>query len=150
MPAKANAKESRRATDFHAVTHSLSLAGRAGGGVPFLELYLSQGKTCKVEVPDIPLVRKFLHRWSVQVQKPGLAYVKADFDGHSFYMHRYIMSYQRGKCGFLEHVRIPDSLVVDHINGDGLDNRRSNLRIVTRITNRHNTARTRARKGQEK
>lgn len=39
------------------------------------------------------------------------------------YLHRFLME-------------PPDGLVVDHINGDGLDNRRSaNLRVVTQSTN---------------
>lgn len=41
------------------------------------------------------------------------------------YMHRYILN-------------APQGMHVDHINGDGLDNRRSNLRLATRSQNQHN------------
>lgn len=40
-------------------------------------------------------------------------------------MHRLIM-------------QTPDGMETDHINGDGLDNRRSNLRVCTKSENQHN------------
>ena len=42
--------------------------------------------------------------------------------GKTIYLHRVIMN-------------PPDGMVVDHINGDGLDNRRQNLRICTQRDN---------------
>jgi hypothetical protein len=36
---------------------------------------------------------------------------------------------------------------IDHINGDKLDNRRTNLRYLTRTFNNHNTSKTTARSG---
>lgn len=40
-------------------------------------------------------------------------------------MHRYVLD-------------APQGIQVDHVNGDGLDNRRGNLRLATRAQNQHN------------
>lgn len=44
---------------------------------------------------------------------------------HRFFLHR-------------EIIEVPSRLVVDHINGNGLDNRRENLRAATRSENQWN------------
>lgn len=54
-------------------------------------------------------------------------YVNIRKGKHSIRMHRVIMG-------------APDDLVVDHINHNGLDNRRSNLRICTHSQNQRNRA----------
>lgn len=61
-------------------------------------------------------------------------YARANTDRGRIYLHRYIMSPEEGK-------------VVDHLNGNGLDNRRSNLRVVTLSTNGHNRVKTKYPKG---
>lgn len=49
------------------------------------------------------------------------------WDGTKVYLHRIICD-------------LPDGMEVDHINGNGLDNRRSNLRVVSRTENNMNRA----------
>jgi hypothetical protein len=54
-------------------------------------------------------------------------------DGSAAYLHREVLQLERD-----------DPRVVDHINGDRLDNRRANLRIVTRRQNMENMKLSRA------
>ena len=54
---------------------------------------------------------------------PGYAYFT--LEGKRFYLHRYIMG-------------SPEGYLVDHRNGNRLDNRKENLRLVDRRTNAHN------------
>lgn len=59
-------------------------------------------------------------------------HARASVDGKNIILHRFIMN-----C--------PKDMVVDHINGDGLDNRRENLRICTQsqnCANRHFTTKS--------
>lgn len=73
-------------------------------------------------------------RWSLG--KRG--YPRARIDGKAQMMHRIVMDLELADdaTGLLE---------VDHINGDRLDCRRSNLRMVTRAQNHQNRHRTRSR-----
>lgn len=52
-------------------------------------------------------------------------YVMASIDGRNVRLHRYILDAPQGR-------------VVDHINGDGLDNRRKNIRLCTQSENLRN------------
>jgi hypothetical protein len=94
---------------------------------------LTQGEVALVDDKDYEPLMKF--QWSVyggtrEYEKTKYALrrgVRPDGGQTTVKMHRQIL----GLTNQDEHV--------DHINGNGLDNRRSNLRIVTRSANLHNT-----------
>jgi len=64
------------------------------------------------------------YRWNA-FDSGGKLYARRSFPGGTILMHREIM-------------QPPDGMVVDHINGNGLNNRRSNLRNCTPRQNEHN------------
>lgn len=82
------------------------------------DILMRWGRTVRVDDNDFDWLNSY--RWSVT-----LWYAATTIGGRSVYMHRLIMD-------------PPEGLVVDHRNGDGLDDRRSNLRIVTRSENSRN------------
>lgn len=72
-----------------------------------------------IDAEDLHLIAR--HTW--RVHRRG--YVVRLCGGKSIFLHRVIMAPSAG-------------LVVDHINGDKLDNRRSNLRVCTNAQNSMN------------
>lgn len=73
-----------------------------------------------VDVGDLPLISELEVRWcAISAGKAtGGFYAKRKEHGRTVYMHRLIAGAKPGE-------------VVDHANGDGLDNRRVNLRVGT-------------------
>jgi hypothetical protein len=85
--------------------------------------------TAYVDDADRDLVAS--SRWSVGGSRGQ--YAKATIDGRRVYLHRLVMGLAPG-----------DGLEVDHIDRDGFNNRRSNLRVVAHAENRQNTSGWRA------
>ena len=87
---------------------------------------LTDGRHFLVDASDVELVRQF--HWHAACRGRYVARNKKNEVGEwgaLEYLHRYLMSPTNG-------------LHVDHANGDGLDNRRSNLRLATRFENLRN------------
>ncbi len=81
---------------------------------------LTKRKFGTVDEIDRPIVEKY--RWHA-ANFNGKWYAKRSFPkGKTIYLHRVILN-------------ALDSLIVDHINGDGLDNRRCNLRLTDKSGN---------------
>lgn len=69
-------------------------------------------------------------------------------DGKLYAYRQYQVDYER-KTVLLHRqlMNAPDGVKVDHINGDGLDCRRSNMRLATNEQNRQNARRKRSKSG---
>lgn len=92
-----------------------------------MEIGLSKDKTAIIDDEDFNRVNKF--KWSYH-SRLHLEYARGRVNGKMTYLHRLIMNF-------------PTKMEIDHINGNGLDNRKCNLRIVT---HQENMARQRVRK----
>lgn len=101
----------------------------------WVELPLTKGKVAKIDRADMLIVGGFT--WLAQVVAGRWSARRFFRDGRggnrSIYLHRWIME-------------APDGMMVDHVNGDALDNRRANLRVCTAQQNTANRKKRRARK----
>jgi hypothetical protein len=103
-------------------------------------IHLSRGKVAIVDADDYLRLRYY--KWYVKVTvRVGRTIYYAvrlvygpNRERRPIYMHRAIMNAKRGR-------------VVDHINGNGLDNRRTNLRLCTHQENSWNTHSSRSLSG---
>lgn len=92
----------------------------------------NSNKVAMIDASDKELTDK-VRSWSLR--RNGYAEGRIIGGGRKVFLHRLIM---------YEELDKPENagLQVDHINGDRLDNRRVNLRIVTASTNKRNCRRT--------
>lgn len=88
---------------------------------------LTRGKFAVVDDSDFEEINQW--KWCFVPSREGTGYAfRSKGKGgtwESFLMHRVIM-------------KPPKSMMIDHINHDGIDNRRENLRIVTNSQNQSN------------
>lgn len=93
---------------------------------------LSQGYVAIIDAADAPLVDGV--NWAAWVARKRDGSIRSVYairtcahsNPTSIYLHRVIMGE-------------PSHLDVDHIDGDGLNNRRANLRLATTAQNQHNS-----------
>lgn len=90
-----------------------------------VEIVLTRGAVALIDDEDAASVSAF--SWCL-IDNGRQRYAMARYCGKHFQLANWIM-------------RPPPQLVVDHINGDGLDNRRCNLRICTQNENLQNRRR---------
>lgn len=89
------------------------------------QIALTQGKFTLVSRRDYTNLKR--HKWYAWCSR-GKWYARRNGRDHSaIFMHRIILG-----------LGTSDTRKGDHRNGDGLDNRRSNLRIATLAQNQHN------------
>ncbi len=92
-----------------------------------LEIHLGRGFVALADEADHD--RLMQHKW--------LHHIRV---GYGCYARRAIHAEGRTRCEGMHTFLMcpPPGFVVDHINGNGLDNRRCNLRVATRIENARN------------
>jgi len=96
-------------------------------GYTMKEIPLSQGKMALVDDEDYAMLMGY--KWCVRLANHGNLYAfrieLVNGRNRGIHMHRVLL-------------KAPDHYQVDHINGNGLDNRKSNLRLCTQSQNMHN------------
>lgn len=101
----------------------------------WVEVPLSRGYVALIDEADAP--RVLAHKWQASLRRGGLCYARTKISAvvceccrrawqQTVYMHAFILGPP------------PEGHVIDHINRNGLDNRRENLRFATSSENARN------------
>ena len=96
------------------------------------EIKLANGKGIAL-VDDADFEKVNQYKWKVSTRYARHSYREGK-KIKGIQMHRFLL-------------KAPINMQVDHINGNGLDNRRSNLRLATRSQNQWNTKRVNSKTG---
>lgn len=111
----------------HGRTLALDTPVDMGTGVAVV--FLGHHRFTIIDSDDIERVGK--HNWRLSTAKERPDYAVTQIGRKNVYLHRFILEAKTGE-------------LVDHINHDGMDNRKSNLRLAT---HRQNVAHQRVRSG---
>ena len=76
-------------------------------------------------IDGIDFANLLTYKWSIKLSK-NTAYLRTYVYGKTVYMHQMVIG------------ETPTGYVIDHINGNGMDNRRCNLRIASPAQNQWN------------
>ena len=102
---------------------------------------LTRGLVAMIDASDYPVLSAYnwiaSPRGGSEPSELGLFYAASTIRGKKLTMHRFLMGE-------------PKSLEVDHVNGDGLDNRRCNLRVCTHQENLRNRRPRRDLRGRKR
>jgi len=94
----------------------------------YKKIKLTKNKIALISIEDFEQVNQY--KWRANEtqskRKNKKYYALRCASGQKIYMHRFILS---------RITDIPAGFVVDHVNGDSLDNRRENLRILSHREN---------------
>jgi hypothetical protein len=114
-------------------------------GYPFRRIPLTQGKFAIVDPADYYRLAKF--KWRLcRTKGKNVLYAERSIRLPESSRKRGSGRYSR----ILMHrqlIHVPDGYVIDHINGNGLDNRRANLRLATVAQNAWNSKKRNPRSG---
>lgn len=127
MPKGIYPRSERKAVPF-VLVEKLNRQDETGRKVDALRIPLSRGK---FSIVDTEMKHLENYRWTYRKYAGGEYAVRNIPECNNLFLHHAVVG------------RPLKGLVVDHINGNGLDNRLSNLRIVTRRENTHNQKRHR-------
>lgn len=98
----------------------MSANNKQHGGLDDYQITLTRGHVCFVDADVFETIGHL--KWSAVTPNKNLIYAVRYDAGKFVYLHRLIMDAQKGD-------------IVDHIDGDTLNNTRSNLRFVSKSQN---------------
>lgn len=97
---------------------------RVDGNICYIDCFSRTGKltgTIIIDSYNVPIVNKY--NWHIKKSRRNIFYAQASLDTSTIRMHRLL---------------VPNSIQVDHINHNGLDNRMANLRACNNAENNRN------------